>query len=78
MQPTFASIVEGEGEETALRPLIYHIIASSGGVVYPAVMPPYRIHWGTIANRPEELAYYAQMALREAGNAARLLVFVGR
>ena len=76
MQPIFAAIVEGEGDETALRPLIYHIIASSGGVVYPTVMPPYRVHWGTMVNRPDDLAYYAQMALSEAGNAARLLVLL--
>ena len=76
MQPIFAAIVEGEGEESALRPLIHNIIASGVGGEYPTVMPPYRVHWGTIVNKPDELAYYAQMALREAGNAARLLVLL--
>lgn len=76
MQPIFAAIVEGEGEEAALRPLIHHIIASGEGKVYPTVMPPYRVHWGKIVNKPDDLAYYAQMALREAGSAARLLVLL--
>ena len=38
--PVLAPIVEGDGEVKALRPLIYRIIESSGGAVYPKIMRP--------------------------------------
>ena len=76
MPPVFASVVEGEGEEAALRPLIHHIITSNNGLVYPKIMPPYRAHWGSLVNTPGELERYAERALRECGPTARLLVLL--
>ena len=74
--PVLAPIVEGDGEVKALRPLIYRIIESSGGAVYPKIMPPYRAHWGSLVNRPEELERCAEIALLKGGPAARLLVLL--
>ena len=76
MPPVFASIVEGEGEEAALRPLIENIIASSAGAVYPRIVRSYRAHWGSMVNKAEELERYAAAALREGGPNARLLVLL--
>ena len=70
--PILAPIVEGDGEVKALRPLIYRIIESSGGAVYPKIMPPYRAHWGSLVNRPEELERCAEIALLKGGPAAPL------
>ena len=76
MPPVFASIVEGEGEEAALRPLIEKIIASSAGAIYPRIMRPYRAHWSSMVNKAEALERYAATALREGGPDARLLVLL--
>ena len=76
MTPVFASVVEGEGEEAALRPLIHRIIASNNGLVYPKIMPPYRAHWGSLVNTPGELERYAEIVLHEGGPTARLLVLL--
>ena len=76
MPPVFASIVEGEGDEAALRPLIENIIASSAGAVYPRIMRPVRAHWGSMVNKAEDLERYAAAALREGGPDARLLVLL--
>jgi len=76
MQPVLVSIVEGEGEVAALRPLIENIIASSAGAVYPHIMRPHRMHRGSLANNIGELELFAAAALAEAGPAARLLVLL--
>ena len=76
MPPVFASIVEGQGEEGALRPLIYNIVTSTNGLVYPNVMPPYRAHWGSVVNKTGELERYGEIVLREGGHTARLLVLL--
>ena len=76
MPPVFASIVEGEGEEAALRPLIEKIIASRAGAVYPRIVRSYRAHWGSMVNKADELERYAAAALREGGPDARLLVLL--
>ena len=74
--PTIAAIVEGHGEVTALRPLIYNIIESGDGLVYPNVLRPYREHWGSIVNNPDDLERCAQIVLREGGPSSRLLVLL--
>ena len=76
MPPVFAPVVEGHGEQQAMLPLIYNIIESGGGVVYPEIKPPYRGHWGGLVNTPGELERCADLALRNAGPMARLLVLV--
>lgn len=76
MQITFASIVEGDGEVAALRPLIESIIANSADAAYPRIMRPYRMHRGSLINNAGELERYAEQALNEAGPAARLLVLL--
>lgn len=76
MPPVFAPIVEGHGEEQALLPLIHNIIGSSGGVVYPEIKPPYRGHWGSLVNKPDELERCARIALWQGGPTARLLVLL--
>lgn len=74
--PTIASIVEGHGEEAAIRPLITNIIASGTGDVYPRIAQPYRVPWGSLVNRSGELERSAQIVLREGGPSSRLLVLL--
>ena len=74
--PTIAAIVEGHGEEAALRPLIHNIIASSEGLVYPNVLQPYRESWGSLVNKPDDLERCAEIVLREGGPSSRLLVLL--
>ena len=76
MPPVFAPIVEGDGEEATLRPLIYNVIASSGGAVYPTIARPYRVPWGSLVNKPGELERHADIAIRIAGAQARLLLLL--
>lgn len=76
MQSVFASLVEGEGEEDALLPLIFNIIASGGGVIYPRVLHPRRMHRGTMVNTAGELERCAADELAAAGPAGRLLVLL--
>ena len=71
-----APIVEGHGKIEAIRPLIYNIVASQNGLVYPTIMRPYRISWGSLVNRPEELTRSAQVVLLEGGPSSRLLVLL--
>ena len=74
--PTIAAIVEGHGEEAALRPLIYNIIASGDGLVYPNIVQPYREPWGSLVNKPDDLERCAEIVLREGGSNSRLLVLL--
>ena len=76
MLPVLASIVEGQGEEAALRPLIENIIASSAGAVYPRIMRPVRAHWGSMVDKADDLERYAENALQAGGPDARLLVLL--
>ncbi len=74
--PVFASVVEGHGEVSALRPLIYNILTSIGGDIGADIRQPYRAHWGSIVNRAGELEDIAERALQECGPDARLLVLI--
>ena len=76
MQPVIASLVEGRGEEGALRPLIHNIITSAAGAVYPHILRPRRMHRGTMVNTPGELERCAADELATAGPAGRLLVLL--
>lgn len=76
MVPVFASVVEGQREQTAFRPLVQRIIASNNGLIYPKIMLPYRAHWGSLVNSAGELERYATSVLREAGSNSRLLVLL--
>ena len=77
MEPhTIALIVEGHGEEAAIRPLIINIIASCDGIVYPKIMQPYRESWGSLVNRSGDLERCADIVLREGGPGSRLLVLL--
>lgn len=73
---TIALIVEGHGEETAIRPLITNIITSSAWDVYPTILQPYREPWGSLVNRPGDLERCAEIVLREGGRGSRLLVLL--
>ena len=73
---TIASIVEGHGEQNAIRPLLTNIISSSEGTVYPRIVAPYRVPWGSLVNRPDDLERAAQIVLREGGPCSRLLVLL--
>ncbi len=46
--PVFASIVEGQGEEAALRNLLYHILVAQQSAIYPEVLRPWRISKETV------------------------------
>ena len=74
--PTIALIVEGHGEEAAIRPLINNIIGSCDGIVYPKIMQPYREPWGSLVNRAGDLERCADIVLREGGPGSRLLVLL--
>ena len=76
MPPVLASIVEGDGEVAALRPLIENIIASSVGTVYPRIMRPYQAHWSSMVDKAQDLERYAEDALQGGGPDARLLVLL--
>ena len=76
MPPVLASIVEGDGEVAALRPLIENIIASSAGAVYPRIMRSHRMHRGSLVNNIGELEQFAAVALDGAGPDGRLLVLL--
>lgn len=72
----FASIVEGQGEELALRTLFYKILEAIQDVTYPQIQRPWRIPKGIMLHRPGELERYAGQALLEAGPTARLFVLM--
>ena len=74
--PTIAAIVEGHGEIAALRPLIYNIIESSEGLVYPDILRPYREPWGSLVNKSGDLERCAEITLREGGPSSRLMVLI--
>lgn len=76
MPPAIASLVEGEGEEVALRPLINNIIGSAGAAVYPRVLHPRRLPRGAMVNTPGELERCAAEELADTGPAGRLLVLL--
>ena len=77
MEPlTIAPIVEGHGEQNAIRPLLTNIISSSDGTVYPRIVAPYRVPWGSLVNKPGELERAAQIVMREGGQGSRLLVLL--
>lgn len=74
--PVIATIVEGHGEEAAIRPLITNIITSSAWDIYPVIAQPYREPWGSLVNRPGDLERCAQIVLREGGQGSRLQVLL--
>ena len=74
--PSIVAIVEGHGEEAALLPLLYNIIASTESLVYPTIMAPFRKSWGSLVKRPDELEQCAEIVLREGGPGSRLLVLL--
>ena len=74
--PKIVVIVEGHGEEESLRPLVNQIIESNCGLVYPIIMAPYRVSWGSLVNKPDDLERYAEIVLREGGPGSRLLVLL--
>ena len=73
---TIAPIVEGHGEQNAIRPLLTNIISSSEVTIYPRIVTPYRVPWGSLVNRPDDLERAAQIVLREGGPHSRLLVLL--
>jgi hypothetical protein len=70
----FASVIEGHGEEEALRVLITTILAAIVSDVYPIIARPFRVPWGTLVNVDGELERYAEMAIRDGGPTAKLIV----
>ena len=74
--PVFASIVEGQGEELALRTLFYKILDAHYAETYPEILRPWRIRKGIIVHRPGELERYAAQAMSEAGPTGRLFVLL--
>ncbi len=72
--PVFAPIIEGHGEEEALRVLINTILAAAESDVYPLIVTPYRVPWGTLVNVEGELERYAAMGIRDGGPNTTLIV----
>ena len=72
--PVFAPIIEGHGEEEAIRVLINTVLASIDSDVYPTIVRPYRVPWGTLVNVEGELERYAAMAISDGGPAAKVVV----
>ncbi len=74
--PVLASIVEGQGEELALRTLFYKIFEAHHVETYPLILRPWRIGKGIIVRNPGELERYAAQAISEAGPTACLFVLL--
>ncbi len=72
--PVFAPIVEGHGEETAIRILINTILAAINSEIYPVIVAPYRVPWGRLVNVDGELERYVEMAICDGGPDTRLIV----
>lgn len=72
--PVFAPIIEGHGEEEALRVLINAVLAAIGSNAYPIIVRPIRVPWGTLVNVDGELERYAAMAISDGGPSAKLIV----
>jgi len=72
--PVFAPIIEGHGEQEALRVLITTILAATQSDVYPLIVTPYRVPWGTLVNVAGGLERYAAMGVRDGGPNTRLIV----
>ena len=72
----FASIVEGQGEELALRTLFYKILEAHQVETYPLILRPWRIRKGIIVQNPAEFERYAAQAISDAGPTARLFVLL--
>lgn len=70
----FAPIIEGHGEEEALRVLINRVLGAAESNVYPSIVRPFRVPWGTLVNVDGELERYAAMAIRDGGPFAKLIV----
>ena len=72
----YAPIIEGHGEEEALRVLINSVLAAIESDVYPTIVAPYRVPWGTLVHVDGELERYAAMAIRDGGPMAKLIVLL--
>lgn len=72
--PVFAPIIEGHGEEEALRVLINTVLTAIGSNAYPIIIRPIRVPWGTLVNVDGELERYAAMAISDGGPSAKLIV----
>ena len=74
--PVFAPIIEGQGEEEALRVLITTILCTIESPIFPIIISPYRVPWGTLVNVEGELERYAAMAVRDGGPTTKLIVVI--
>ena len=72
----YAPIIEGHGEEEALRVLINSVLAAIESDVYPTIVAPYRVPWGTLVHVDGELERYAARAIRDGGPMAKLIVLL--
>ena len=72
--PVFAPTIEGQGEEEALRVLFTNILSSVESYIFPIIVRPYRVPWGTLVNVEGELERYAAMAIRDGGPTSKLIV----
>ena len=54
--------------------MINTILAGIESDVYPTIVRPYRVPWGTLVNVDGELERYAAMAIRDGGPSAKLVV----
>ena len=70
--PVFATIVEGAGEVTAFRTLIYRIAETWGATTYPIIGKIWRVPKSTIVNTPGALESQAQKAISRAESSAHL------
>lgn len=50
------------------------ILSAIGSGIYPVIAKPFRVPWGTLVNAPGELERYSEMAIKECGPTAKLIV----
>lgn len=73
MTPTIVSIVEGQGDESAVPIIVRRIAAEMDPPVYPYVSTTLRIPRGRII---KELERYIELAARQASDAGAVLVII--
>ena len=54
--------------------MINTALASIGSALYPIIVRPFRVPWGTLVNVDGELERYAAMAISEGGPTTKLIV----
>lgn len=75
-QPFVASIVEGQGEEHAMRELLTRIAATVNPALVPKVNPPIRVKSGSFIHDDAYLSRYVRLAAAKAAQEGGFVLIV--